>query len=318
MPSPSRCLTAGDAIELVRDLAIQPTSEPLVGIELEWLTYPVADRSRRVSLADLEPVLTRLDGRLPCGSALTVEPGGQVEISTTPFDAVGDAIDAARTDAAVLRSTMADHGIDMVASGLDRDRVPQRILDTGRYRAMQAYFDTSGWAGRTMMCNTASLQINVGVDGDPADAWRAAHLVADALGRQHAGPCPNRADVWSRIDATRTAAVGGADPRDAWARYALDARVMFIRAGDEECAARTDGLTMCEWLQSGSDLGWPTDADVREHLTTLFPPVRPRGFLELRTLDALDDDRWPAVAETAVSLLLDGRARRELLEHAWR
>lgn len=318
MPSPSRGLTAGDAFALVRDLAVQPTSQPRVGIELEWLTYPADDHSRRVSLADLEPVLTRLDGRLPCHSALTVEPGGQVEISTTPFDAVSDAIDAARTDAAALRATMADHGIEMVAAGLDRHRLPQRILDTGRYRAMQSYFDASGWAGRTMMCNTASLQINVGIDGDPADAWRAAHLVADALGRQHAGPGPNRTGVWARIDPSRTAAVGGTDPRDAWATYALNARVMFIRTNDEDCVAVCDGMTLCDWLERGSDVGWPTEADVREHLTTLFPPVRPKGFLELRTLDALDDDRWPAVTEMAVSLLLDGPARRELLEHACR
>jgi glutamate--cysteine ligase len=79
-----------------------------------------------------------------------------------------------------------------------------------------------------------------------------------------------------------------------------------------------EGMTLCDWLERGNDLGWPTEADVLEHLTTLFPPVRPRGFLELRTLDALDDDRWPAVAEMAVSLLLDGPARRELLEHACR
>ena len=316
MPSPSRCLTAGDAIALVRDLAVQPTTQPLVGIELEWLTYPADDHSRRVSLDDLEPVLNRLRGHLPCGSGLTVEPGGQVEISTTPFDAVADAIDAARTDAAVLRTALSDCGIVMVAAGLDRHRLPRRILDTGRYRAMQAYFDASGWAGRTMMCNTASVQINVGVDGDPVDAWRAAHLVADALGRQHAGPCPNRADIWSRIDPTRTAAVGGTDPRDAWASYALNARVMFIRTGAEDCTPVLDGMTLCDWLERGSALGWPTEADVMEHLSTLFPPVRPRGFLELRTLDALEDDRWPAVTEMAVSLLLDGPARRELLEHA--
>jgi glutamate--cysteine ligase len=213
---------------------------------------------------------------------------------------------------------MADHGIDMIAAGLDRYRLPQRILDTGRYRAMQAYFDATGWAGRTMMCNTASMQINVGIDGDPVDAWRAAHLVADVLGRQHAGPCPNRANVWSRIDTTRTAAVGGTDPRDAWATYAMNARVMFIRTSAEDCVPVLEGMTLCDWLERGNDLGWPTEADVLEHLTTLFPPVRPRGFLELRTLDALDDDRWPAVAEMAVSLLLDGPARRELLEHACR
>jgi len=318
VPSPTRCLTAGDVFTFVRDLAIQPTSSPRVGLELEWLTYPAADRARRISLAELEPVVARLNGRLPCHSSLTVEPGGQLEISTRPFDSVGDAIDAAQTDAAALRVALDDHGIEMVAAGLDRERVPQRILDTARYRAMQTYFDASGWAGRTMMCNTASIQINVDVDGDAADAWRAAHLVADLLGQQHAGPCPNRSDIWSRIDRTRTAAVAGSDPREAWAAYALDARVMFIRLGADECLPILDGTRLIDWIERGHALGWPTDADVLEHLTTLFPPVRPRGFLELRTIDALADGQWPAVVEMAVSLMLDGPARRDLLEHAWR
>src|SRR5207247_12883 len=82
----------------------------------------------------------------------------------------------------------------------------------------------------------------------------------------------------------------------------------FIRAGSDECIPILDGLTLAEWVEHGHALGWPTDADVLEHLTTLFPPVRPRGFLELRTIDSLGDAEWPAVAETAVSLLLDGPA----------
>ena len=318
MPSPSRCLTAGDAFALVRDLAVQPTSSPRVGLELEWLTYAVDDRTRRVSLAELEPVCSRLDGRLPCDSGLTLEPGGQVEISTRPFDAVGDAIDAARTDAAVLRAALADHGIDMVAAGLDRDRAPERILDTARYRAMQTYFDATGAAGRTMMCNTASMQINVDVVGDPRDAWQAAHAVAASLANGHGDSCPNRRDVWTRIDATRTAPVGGTDPGEAWAAYAMAARVMFIRVSADDCVPILDRTTLADWIARGHPLGWPTESDVLEHLTTLFPPVRPRGFLELRTIDALDDGTWPAVAELAVSMLLDGPARRDLLEDACR
>ena len=318
MPSPSRCLTAGDAIAFVRDLAInQSTSSPRVGLELEWLTYPVDDHTRRVAIGELRAAIAAVNGKLPCASALTIEPGGQIEISTRPFDYVGDAIDAARTDAAALRATLADHGIEMIAAGVDRARPPERILDTARYRAMEAYFEADGPAGRQMMCNTASLQINVDVDGDLADAWSAAHVVARRFGDEYGGQCPNRNDIWSSIDRTRTAPVGGVDPREAWAEYALDARLMFIRIGADECVPVLDGTTLLGWLERGHPLGWPTEADVLEHLTTLFPPVRPRGFLELRTIDALADDVWPAVAERAVSLLLDGPARRELLEHAW-
>jgi glutamate--cysteine ligase len=49
----------------------------------------------------------------------------------------------------------------------------------------------------------------------------------------------------------------------------------------------------------------PTEADVDYHLTTLFPPVRPRGFLEIRYLDSVPDDVWPAIVFTLVTLLDD-------------
>ena len=131
MPSPSRCLTAGDAFCLVRDLAVHPpTGCPRVGLELEWLTFPTADLTRRVDLVDLTTALDAFGGGLPCGSRLTIEPGGQVEISTVPFDAVGDAIDAVRTDAAHVRGALRDHGLVLVGAGLDRCRPPVRVVDT--------------------------------------------------------------------------------------------------------------------------------------------------------------------------------------------
>jgi glutamate--cysteine ligase len=308
-------LTAGDAFCFVRDLAVhEPTGTPRIGLELEWLTFPTADRSRRVELTDLTPTLHALAGMLPCGSRVTVEPGGQVEISTPACDSVADAIDAARADVAVVRGVLHDNGIETTGAGLDRSRPPARVVDSPRYRAMETYFDHAGPEGRTMMCNSASMQINVDFDGDVREAWRAANLVAPMLGARFSEPSPNRLDLWSRIDRTRSAPVVGDDPGEAWATYALAARVMFIRRSDDECIAVLDGTTFRDWIERGHALGWPTEADLAEHLTTLFPPVRPRGYLELRTIDALDDSQWPVAAETAVAMLLDGPARRTALE----
>jgi glutamate--cysteine ligase len=285
---------------------------------LEWLTFSTADRSRRVDLAGLSPALEALDGALPCGSRLTVEPGGQVEISTPPLDSVADAIDAAHTDVAVMRRALREHDIEIVGAGLDRCRPPTRVVDSPRYRAMETYFDHAGSEGRTMMCNTAAMQINVDFDGDPVEAWRAANLVAPMLGARFSEPLPNRLDVWSRIDQSRTAAVVGDDPGEAWATYALAARVMFLRRSVDDCVPLLDGTTFGDWIERGHPLGWPTEADLAEHLTTLFPPVRPRGYLEIRTIDALDDSRWPVAAEMAVTMLLDGPERRAALELACR
>jgi len=319
VPSPTRCLTAGDAFDFVRALAVhEPTGSPRVGLELEWLTFSTIDRSRRVDLDDLAPALKTLGDALPCGSRLTVEPGGQLEISTQACEQLDAVIDAARTDVSFTREVLRDHDIELVASGLDRCRPPTRVVDAPRYRAMEAYFDHLGPDGRTMMCNSASIQINVDVDGDPRDAWRAAHVVARDLGTHFSEPRPNRLDVWSRIDCTRTAPVGGLDPGPSWAQYAVDARVMFIRSSADHCEPVLDGMTLAAWIDGGHPLGWPTEDDVAEHLTTLFPPVRPRGWLEVRTIDALDDARWPVAARRAVTHMLDTPARRALLEHACR
>src|SRR5581483_7619298 len=178
----------------------------------------------------------------------------------------------------------ADAGIALCSTGLDRARPPERVVDQARYRAMEAYFDAAGVDGRTMMCNSASVQINVDVSGDRRDAWRAANIAARVLAETFNEPSPNRLDVWSRIDPSRTRLVPGRDPATAWATR-------------------------------GHPLGWPDECDLLEHLTTLFPPVRPRGWFEIRTLDALDDDRWPRAVELAAALTCDGPERRALLRH---
>src|SRR5260370_602106 len=91
----------------------------------------------------------------------------------------------------------------------------------------------------------------------------------------------------------RTAPVHGAGRcPDEWTRYALDARVMLVRASDREHVPVTDGLDFQSWIADGHPLGWPTRDDLDYHLTTLFPPVRPRGWLELRMIDALPDPWW--------------------------
>jgi glutamate--cysteine ligase len=314
VPSPSRCLTAGDALNFVRDRAIHPpTDHPRIGLELEWLTYHQHDRRRRVTPADLAPVLRGI-GDLPCRGRITVEPGGQVELSSLPQPSVADAIDATRTDMRVLRGALADAGIVLEGSGLDRVRQPERVVDAGRYRAMETYFDALGPDGRAMMCNSASIQINVDVDGDPGAAWRAATMAAPLLARFFNAPSPNRMDLWSRTDVTRAGPVAGADLPTAWANYALDARVMFIRCDGDDCVACLDGMTFAGWLHHGHPLGWPTEDDLAEHLTTLFPPVRPRGWFEIRTIDALGDECWPRAVELTAALVLDGPDRRRLLE----
>jgi glutamate--cysteine ligase len=232
-------------------------------------------------------------------------------------------------DVGVVRRALELHAIDLIPTGLDAHGARPRVVDAPRYRAMERYFDAHWPAGRTMMRNTASIQVNldIGRDDDIDARWRRAHDLGPVLAASFAnspldaagnptGWRSTRLSVWQAIDPARTSAAyrDDCDARSAWARYALDAPVMMIRdrdgaspsaAGSTALDAR---LTLAEWITGGHPLGWPTLDDLDYHLTTLFPPVRPRGWLELRMIDALPDEWWPVAVAVAATLVDDADA----------
>jgi glutamate--cysteine ligase len=245
---------------------------------------------------------------------LTFEPGGQIELSSVPMPSVGQACEAMAADLGALRDVLSPLGIELVQTGLGPLHRP-RVVDGPRYRAMEAYFDSAWPAGRTMMRASAAVQVNLGL-GDPADAgrrWIAANRLGPLLAASFACSAlpgvwaSQRLATWLCIDKGRTSPVGlGGPPGEAWADYALDARVMFIRStnagyvplGDRPLIAR-------DWIDAGHPLGWPTADDVAYHLTTLFPPVRPKGWLELRMIDALPDPWWRVPVAVAAAWIDD-------------
>ncbi|HEY4938873.1 MAG TPA: glutamate-cysteine ligase family protein, partial [Actinomycetota bacterium] len=255
-------------------------------------------------------------GTLPGGCRVTFEPGGQLELSS-PADLPSAACQAVAEDVAHLRRHLSDYGIALVGMGRDPLRPERRVLESPRYVAMERYFDALGSLGRVMMCGTASVQANLDLgSGQEAESrWRQAHRVGPTLAAafanspfQGGGPSgwrSTRLAVWQALDATRTAPVGMWSPGpDAWATYAFNARVMLIRAGEDRFVPVTDGLTFGEWMFRGHELGYPDVGDLEYHLSTLFPPVRPRGWLELRMVDSLPDPWWrvpPLVATAIVS-----------------
>jgi glutamate--cysteine ligase len=119
-----------------------------------------------------------------------------------------------------------------------------------------------------------------------------------------------RLSIWTEVDKCRTAAPDGGtrDPARAWTDYALDARVMFIRQDESRYVPILDSLTLADWIANGHELGFPTADDVSYHFTTLFPPVRPRGWLELRMIDSLPDPWWRAAVAVATTLVCDDNA----------
>lgn len=327
MPSSRRTLTTAHVRELAERCFSPPEGAPpgeQIGLELEWHTIAAGRPGERLDLGALSDAATSA-GPLPAGGTISFEPGGQLELNTAPVVGLEEVCTAAHRDAAELSRRMERVGVGLVPIGLDAGRPPHRVLHTGRYDAMEAAFDAKGPHGRRMMCNTAALQVNLDLGpGDPALRWRRAHAVGPTLvalfanspfgteagvGRP-SGWLANRLATWWGIDPSRTAAPAlGPDPAESWARYALAANVLLIRGttGEDATALRTP-FSFARWMEEGHEQGWPTVDDLTYHLTTLFPPVRPRGWLELRMLDALDADTWPVAVAVLVALLIDPAA----------
>jgi glutamate--cysteine ligase len=317
VPAPTRSLTLADIHDHVRRHCFTPAGPPgRVGVELELLTMTAADHSRRPEPDELFSVVDHLD--VPGGGRLTVEPGGQVELSSRPHPGLAPAIEATAAGVEGLRFALDAAGVHTAALGLDPTRPSRRIVSSPRYDAMEAYFEGDGGAGLSMMCATASIQVNLDL-GDPADVarrWRAAHALGPVLVAAFAnsplalgvptGARSSRQQVWAALDRTRSApAMSVLPPADSWARYALAARVMLIRAGAGVYKPVRENLTFARWMAEGHELGYPTLADFAYHLTTLFPPVRPKGWLELRMIDALPSPWWQVALAVTTALLDD-------------
>lgn len=317
MPRPTRSLAIADVRHFLRERCILPTDERRVGLEVEWLTVPKADPRRHVPFHLVQETATATSR--PGRSVLTFEPGGQIELSSPPAP-LADAIDAIRADAAELAAAFDEREVGLLGGGMD-GRPVRRVRDLPRYRAMEAFFDVDGFAGRRMMNATAAIQVNV--DAGTPDVidrrWLLAHRLAPTLAAMFAnspmiGGEPSewrsaRMANWWAIDPTRTAPVRGGTPAvEAWCEYALAANVMFIRCDADDFRPLLERMPLARWIADGHELGWPTLDDVDYHLTTLFPPVRLRGWIELRVIDALPDGWWPVAAAVAVALLDDPEA----------
>jgi glutamate--cysteine ligase len=295
-----------------------------VGLEIEAHCYDPAEPQRRPAWDEITNVIESLPA-MPGGSAITVEPGGAVELSGPPADGVLPAIEAMTTDQAVLRTAFAGAGLGLVSLGADPLRPAKRVNPGARYRAMEQFFAASGAgvAGAAMMTSTASVQVNI--DAGPQVGWasrvRLAHalgptMIAIAansplLGGEFSGWLSTRQRVWSQIDSARCGPIltaSGDDPGIDWARYALKAPVMLVHDPPGGTAVPVlHYLPFAEWADGCELLGGrrPNVHDLEYHLTTLFPPVRPRQWLEIRYLDSVPNAIWPAVVFILVTLLDD-------------
>ena len=309
----------------------------LQGVELEWTVHHDADPTRPVEVGDLVSALgphapTTLDPHsphlpLPGGSLVTVEPGGQVEISSAPSTSLADLVATARADAGAVDRLLTARGLTRGEHGLDPHRSPCRILHPPRYDAMEGFFSLLGPHGPRMMSSTASLQVclDLGEAHEATRRWDAVHALGPVLtalfGNSRLMAGQDTGWVSARLRSTLATAppatfapVRCEDPVGQYARMALDAPVLCVRRGAGAWTAPA-GLTFADWVADPSAVGRAATAeDLDYHLTTLFPPVRPHGYLEVRYLDAQPGDGWVAPTVLLTTLMADPHRVDRVLE----
>ncbi|CAL9595155.1 Glutamate--cysteine ligase EgtA [Streptomyces sp. enrichment culture] len=320
---PFAAVTEEEAEALVRGICFKTGPPRRLGVEVEWLVHELRTPRRPVTPERLEAAYAALRA-VPLRSALTVEPGGQLELSSPPATSLTECVATVSADLAAVRAVLREDGLRLSGYGHDPWHPPRRFLHRPRYDAMEACLDRAGPAGRAMMCASASVQVCLDAGHEEPGAlghvrrWWLAHrlgpvLVAAFANSPLAGGRPTgwrstRQLRWEQIGAGRA---GGppldADPRGAWARHVLDAPVMCVRRDGAPWEV-PDGLTFREWTRSRGPRP-PTRDDLDYHLTTLFPPVRPRGHLELRMIDAQPgDDGWRVPLAVTAALFDDPEA----------
>ncbi len=266
---------------------------------VEALLLGLASSSHQPILEGGRCVALRLSG----GGLLGLEPGGQVEIASPPSARLTTlhrflARTLRETDAAARPS-----GFRLVPWGLSPYAHPEEIPDVpkGRYRLLAAHLREAGPRGRAMMKLTAATQFSLDYL-DEADMRRMVSALLPLLPYLVAytanGPVQGgrrsrwltlRPWIWRGTDALRTGLPGFLFHERLsfrhWVRYGLSRPVLF-RLRDGEYLPG-DGRTFGQWMREPGGWGPPTRGDWALHLSTLFPEIRVRGYLEIRTLDAL-------------------------------
>ncbi|MFF2362997.1 ergothioneine biosynthesis glutamate--cysteine ligase EgtA [Streptomyces sp. NPDC058122] len=298
-------VTEAEVEALVRGICFKTGPPRLLGVEVEWLVHELREPRLPIPPERLEAAYAAVR-TLALNSALTVEPGGQLELSSAPAASLMECVRSVSADLDAVRAALREAGLGLSGFGQDPWNPPSRYLHEPRYDAMERYLDRAGPEGRAMMCTSASVQVCVDAGYEEPGPlghgrrWWLAHQLGAVLvaafahspmarGRR-TGWRSTRQSLWASMDPGRTDAPPlDGDPRAAWARRVLDAPVMCVRASEGPWEV-PKGLSFRDWTRSAAP---PDREDLAYHMTTLFPPVRPRGHLELRMIDAQPgEDGW--------------------------
>lgn len=261
------------------------------------------------------------------GQSITLEPGGQFELSGAPLETLHQTCNEVNAHLSQVREVAGELDVGFVGIGIQpkwrRDEIP--IMPKGRYKIMRAYMPKRGSLGLDMMLRTCTVQVNLDFE-DEADMARkfrvsmALQPIATALfanspfldGKPN-GYQSYRAHVWTDTDPDRC----GVPPFvfdenlgfERYVDYALDVPMYFVsrdgRYVDASGQSFRDFLAGALPALPGEK---PTLRDWEDHLTTIFTEVRLKHFIEMRGADGGPWRNLCALPALWVGLLYDPAA----------
>ena len=333
------------------EAGIKPPSEFRLGTEHEKFAFTVADHrpvpyEGASSIRSLLEGLQRAMGWEPItesgniiglfdaakGGAISLEPGGQFELSGAPVETVHQTCSELKEHLEQLKAIASPLGIGFLGLGMTPtwSRADMPMMPKGRYRIMTGYMPKVGRLGLDMMYRTCTVQTNLDFSSE-ADMVKKLRV---ALALQPVGTAlfanspftegkPNsfvsfRSEIWRDTDADRSGMLPWAFEAgmgfERWVDYALDVPMYFVKRGDRyiDVAGRSFRDLMAGRLPELPGER-PTISDWANHISTTFPEVRLKRYLEMRGSDCGAWRRLPALPAFWVGLLYDN----DVLEEAW-
>jgi glutamate--cysteine ligase len=266
------------------------------------------------------------------GGAISLEPGGQFELSGAPVETVHQTCSELMAHLAQVREIARPLRIGFLGIGMtpkwSRREMP--AMPKGRYRIMTAYMPKVGSHGLDMMYRTCTVQTNLDFSSE-ADMVKklrvslALQPVATALfanspfteGKPN-GFLSFRSEIWRDTDNQRAGMLPWAfEPGmgfERWVDYALDVPMYFVKRGDKYIDVA--GQSFRDLLAGRLDAlpgERATLSDWANHVSTIFPEVRLKRFLEMRGADGVPWRMLSALPAFWVGLLYD----QDCLDAAW-
>ncbi|MFT4783148.1 MAG: glutamate--cysteine ligase [Paracoccaceae bacterium] len=276
-----------------------------------------------------EPVLEagNIIGLVKDGANVSLEPGGQLELSGAPLETIHQTCDEVNVHLAQVKEIADALDIGFIGLGAapewSHDQMPQ--MPKGRYKLMTDYMGRVGTHGTQMMYRTCTVQVNLDFssESDMVKKMRVAlalQPVATALfanspffdGKLN-GHKSWRSRVWRGLDNARTGMLPFVFEKgfgfEAWAEYALDVPMYFVYRDGKYIDAL--GQSFRDFLKGELPAlpgETPTLSDWADHLTTLFPEARIKKFIEMRGADGGPWRRLCALPAFWVGLTYDQAA----------